>query len=107
MLDRNSIVQISPEIGSLYSGQEKIAECIPLKCYTDDEGLGGRIASVVHAGYLYVFNENNSRVIMPAKVVLFSNDKKQCSVIPAFTSALADTVRKKLKRLTSRYNDEE
>lgn len=107
LLDRNSIVQVSPEVGSLYSGQERIAECIPLKCYTDDESLDGRIASVVHAGYLYEFNENNSRVIMPAKVVLFSTDKKQCSEIVAFTSSLSDTVRKKLKRLTTRSKDEE
>jgi molecular chaperone GrpE (heat shock protein) len=107
LLDRNSIVQVSPEVGSLYSGQEKIAECIPLKCYTDDESLDGRIASVVYAGYLYEFNENNSRVIMPAKVVLFSTDKKQCSEIVAFTSSLSDTVRKKLKRLTTRSKDKE
>ncbi len=100
LLDRNSITQIIPEVGSPYSGQEKIAECAPLKCYTDDESLNGRIASVVHEGYRYEFNEDSRRVIKPAKVILFSTNKAQCSEITDENSSLSDSVKQKLKRET-------
>lgn len=82
LLDRNSVTRIIPKTGSLYAGQERTVECAPVKVFTEDAALNGRIAAVVHTGFLYEFNEGSSRVIAPAKVHLYSNNRDQCSAPP-------------------------
>ena len=100
LLDRNSIVQIEPEIGSLYAGQERNIECASVKTFTENENLNGRIASVVHCGFLYEFNDGSSRVIAPAKVVLYSNEKEQSLEEEAEISALSESAKRGLRHFT-------
>ena len=104
LLDRNSVTQIIPETGTPYAGQEKTIECAPVKVFTEDIALNGRIAAVVHTGFLYEFNDGSSRVIAPAKVLLFSNNKEQCSETTACTLALTDKVKGDIQRLTSIFD---
>lgn len=100
ILDRNSIIQITPEPGSLYAGQEKVAECAPQKIFTDDNELNGRIASVVRDGYQYEFNDGSTRVLEPAKVVLFSTNREQCTEPTDFSNKLICDIKKKIEACT-------
>lgn len=100
LLDRNSIIQITPEPGSLYAGQEKFAECTPQKIFTDDNELNGRIASVVRNGYQYEFNDGSTRVLEPAKVVLFSTNREQCAEPTDFSNKLIRDIKKKIEAYT-------
>ena len=100
LLDRNSIVQITPEIGSCYAGQEKFAECTSQKFFTEDDELNGRVASVIREGYQYEFNDGSIRVLEPAKVILFSTNREQCSDPTDFSKKLIRNIKKKIEACT-------
>ncbi len=99
LLDRNAITQISLEPGSCYAGQERVAECAATKCLTDDESLNGRIASIVHEGYQYEFNDGSVRVLVPSKVILFSTNREQRSEDGHADLTVAEGVEEKLKAI--------
>jgi hypothetical protein len=103
LLDRNSITQILPDIGTVYAGQEKYAECASIKVFTEDAALVGRIAAIVHSGYLYEFNDGNGRVLSPAKVLIFSNDKEQCKENTPQLASLASSIKKKIHSIDKKY----
>jgi len=69
-LDGSGIIQFRPETGTPYAGQEKIAEVVgkdPL-----DEGFEpGQISHVACAGYYYYMNDEQQKLIRPAKVRLY------------------------------------
>ena len=100
LLDRNSIIQITPEAGSLYAGQEKFAECASQKIFIEDNELNGRIASVIREGYQYEFNDGSIRVLEPAKVVLFSTNREQCSEPTSLSDKLGNDIKKKIEKYT-------
>ena len=100
LLDRNSIIQITPEAGSLYAGQEKFAECASQKIFIEDNELNGRIASVIREGYQYEFNDGSIRVLEPAKVVLFSTNREQCSEPTSLSDKLGNDIKKKIETYT-------
>lgn len=100
LLERNSVTRIIPKTGSLYAGQEKTVECVPVKVFTEDTALNGRIAAVVHTGFLYEFNDGSSRVIAPAKVHLYSNNRDQCSAAPPGIPALTNKVKRHIQTAT-------
>ena len=76
-LDSSGIERFEPEINSDYRGQEKIAEAIKEKEFCDDANLTGKIAKVIRAGYQYVINEENVKIIRPAQVKLFAQKKSK------------------------------
>ena len=39
--------------------------------YSDDENMKGRIAKIIKPGYLYVIDDETTKVVRPAQVKLF------------------------------------
>jgi len=71
-LESSGIEQFKPQIQSDYNGQEKLAEVVKEKQYSDDPALAGKIAEVIRPGYQYLIDEENARVVRSAQVKLFS-----------------------------------
>jgi molecular chaperone GrpE (heat shock protein) len=70
-LESSGVERFEPEIDSDYRGQEKYAEALKDKVPTDDKKLANKVAEVVRAGYQYVIDEENAKIIRPAQVRLF------------------------------------
>ena len=52
----------------------KYWEVVEEKVQTSDPELDGCVAEINRVGYLYLFNESQERVIVPAQVKLYSSD---------------------------------
>ena len=70
-IESSGVEQIPIRTGSVYKGNEKIAEAISEKEHTDDPELVGKVARVVRPGYQYVINDQQVRVVRSAQVVLY------------------------------------
>lgn len=68
-LDGSGVEQFQPEPGTPYAGQEKIAEVVGKD--SSEDGEPGCISKVVSPGYSFYVNEEQSRLVRPAKVRLF------------------------------------
>ena len=75
LLERNSIEQIIPEINVRYDSDKlKYWEVVEEKVQTSNPEHDGCVAEINRVGYLYLFNESQERVIVPAQVKLYSSD---------------------------------
>ncbi len=70
-LESSGIEQFEPEVNSNYRGQEKYAEAVKEKQHCDDQNLTGKIAEVIRAGYQYLINEEDVKIVRAARVKLF------------------------------------
>ena len=70
-LESSGLERFEPEINSDYRGQERIAEAVKDKEYSNDSNLAGKIAKVIRPGYQYFIDEENVKVIRAAQVKLF------------------------------------
>ena len=70
-LESSGLEQFEPEINSDYHGQEKSAEAVKDKEYSDDPNLRGKIAKVIRPGYRYVIDDGNVKIVRTARVKLF------------------------------------
>jgi molecular chaperone GrpE (heat shock protein) len=70
-LESSGVERFEPVINSDYHGQEKIAEAVKDKEYSDDPNLAGKIAKVIRPGYQYSIDEENVKVVRTAQVKLF------------------------------------
>ena len=71
-LESSGVEQFEPEISSDYRGQEKTTEAVKDKQSCDDPTLTGKIAKVLRAGYQYIIDEGNVKVVRTARVKLFA-----------------------------------
>jgi len=70
-IESSGVEQIPIQTGSVYKGNEKIAEAIAEKEHTDDPELAGKVARVVRPGYQYIINEQQVRVVRSVQVALY------------------------------------
>jgi molecular chaperone GrpE (heat shock protein) len=70
-IESSGVEQIQIQTGSVYKGNEKIAEAVAEKEHTDDPELAGKVARVVRPGYQYAINDQQVRVVRSAQVVLY------------------------------------
>lgn len=70
-LESSGFERFEPEINSDYHGQEKNAEVVKDKEYSNDPNLTGKIAKVIRPGYRYFIDEENVKVVRTAQVKLF------------------------------------
>lgn len=72
MLSFNGVEQIKPKTGISRQGIEKEVEVTKDRVKCDNSESSGKIAEIVQAGYKFTFNEDQERVILPARVKLFA-----------------------------------
>ena len=70
-LESSCVEQFEPEINSEYSGNEKLAEVVKERQACNDTKTKGKIAKVIKPGYLYVIDDETTKVVRPARVMLF------------------------------------
>lgn len=74
LLERNSFEQITPEINTRYDHDKlKYWEVVEEKISTSSPELHGCVAEINRVGYLYLFNDSQERVIIPAQVKLYTS----------------------------------
>ncbi len=71
-LESSGVEQFEPEIDSDYRGQERYAEAVKEREYSDDSDMTGKIAKVIRPGYQYVIDQENTRVVRTAQVKLYN-----------------------------------
>ncbi len=71
-LESSGVEQFEPEIGSDYRGQEKCAEAVKERQCCDDPNMTDKIAKVIKPGYQYVFDQEHSKVVRTAQVMLYN-----------------------------------
>ncbi|MHC4721639.1 MAG: nucleotide exchange factor GrpE [Planctomycetota bacterium] len=70
-LESSGVEQFEPAINAHYKGLEKIAEAVREKEHAEHAGLSGKIAEVVRAGYRYVLNDDDVKIVRAAQVKLY------------------------------------
>ena len=70
-LESSGVEQFEPEINADYKGLEKAAEAVHERERTGDAHLSGKIAKVVRAGYQYVLNDKDVKIVRAAQVKLY------------------------------------
>jgi molecular chaperone GrpE (heat shock protein) len=70
-LESSGVEQFEPQIDSDYKGQEKTAEATHDREHTEQAHLSGKIAKVVRAGYRYVLDDNDVKIVRAAQVKLY------------------------------------
>jgi molecular chaperone GrpE (heat shock protein) len=70
-LESSGVEQFEPAIKAQYKGLEKVAEAVREKEHTEHAGLSGKIAKVVRAGYRYVLNDDDVKIVRAAQVKLY------------------------------------
>jgi molecular chaperone GrpE (heat shock protein) len=70
-LESSGVERFEPQINSDYRGQEKRAEVVKEKEYSQKGKMTGKIAEVIRPGYQYVINEDNVKVVRTAQVKLY------------------------------------
>ena len=70
-LESSGVERFEPQLNSNYRGQEKIAEAIKEREDCDDPNMTDKIANVIRAGYQYIIDDENVKVVRPAQVKLF------------------------------------
>jgi molecular chaperone GrpE (heat shock protein) len=71
LLSFNGVEQIIPEVGGSRHGLEKYVEVVQERVACDNPELSGKIAEIVQVGYKFAVNEDQDRIILPARVKLF------------------------------------
>jgi len=71
-LESGGVEQFTPELYSDYRGQEKHAETVRNREYSDNPEMKGKVAKVLKQGYRYVVGEDNYKIVRPAQVKLFA-----------------------------------
>ena len=75
-LESSGVEQFEPQTHSEYKGQEKSAEVIKEKEPVEVSDMEGKISEVVRPGYQYVIDEDNIKIVRPARVKLFARVKQ-------------------------------
>jgi len=70
-LESSGVERFEPEINSDYRGQERKSEAVKNKQHCSDPNLKGKTAKVIRLGYQYVIDDENVKVVRPARVELF------------------------------------
>jgi molecular chaperone GrpE (heat shock protein) len=70
-LESSGVERFEPQLNSDYHGQEKIAEAIKERENCDDPNMTDKIANVIRAGYQYIIDDENVKMVRPAQVKLF------------------------------------
>jgi len=70
-LESSGVEQFEPQINADYKGLEKAAEAVHERERTGEAHLSGKIAKVVRAGYQYVLNDNDVKIVRAAQVKLY------------------------------------
>jgi molecular chaperone GrpE (heat shock protein) len=70
-LESSGVEQFEPALKAHYKGLEKIAEAVREKEHAEHAGLSGKIAEVVRAGYRYVLNDDDVKIVRAAQVKLY------------------------------------
>ena len=76
-LESSGVEQFSPQVGSVFRGQERWAEALTGKETCTSPDLKGCIAAVVKPGYHYVVDDQNVKVVRAARVKLYG--ERDCS----------------------------
>lgn len=71
-LESSGIEQFSPEVNSVYKGQERAVEAVRDKELAGSSEKAGRIAEVLKCGYKYCLDETNYKVIRAAQVKIYN-----------------------------------
>ena len=75
-LESSGVEQFKPETDSSYRGQEKLAEAVKERQFCDDPDKKGKIACVIKSGYKCFIDDENFKVIRPARVRLYDYQKQ-------------------------------
>lgn len=70
-LESSGVEQFEPQINTDYKGLEKAAEAVHERERTDQAHLSGKIAKVVRAGYQYVLDDKDVKIVRAAQVKLY------------------------------------
>jgi molecular chaperone GrpE (heat shock protein) len=70
-LESSGVERFEPQINSDYRGQEKRAEVVKEKEYSEKPKMTGKVAQVIRPGYQYVIDEDNVKVVRTAQVKLY------------------------------------
>jgi molecular chaperone GrpE (heat shock protein) len=70
-LESSGVEQFEPETKAHYKGLEKVAEAVREKEHTEHKGMSGKIAKVIRAGYRYVLNDDDVKIVRAAQVKLY------------------------------------
>jgi molecular chaperone GrpE (heat shock protein) len=70
-LESSGVERFDPEVNSDYRGMEKLAEAVKEKQPSDKPDHAGKIAKVLRAGYRYMIDDDNYKVVRTAQVKLF------------------------------------
>jgi molecular chaperone GrpE (heat shock protein) len=70
-MEHNGIRRIQVKEGSDFAEIRKVAAAVPVKVKTQNPGDVDKVAEVISPGYMYVFNDDRERLILPAQVKLF------------------------------------
>lgn len=76
LLERNGVERFEPAKGQAFSKLRKVARVLPQKETTQDDALVGTVAEVVSPGYLYTYNDDKQRLILPAEVKIYEKPKE-------------------------------
>ncbi len=76
LLEKNGILLIEMQVGDSYEGQLKFVKVIGTE-ETDDESKNTIIKEVNKNGYFVQIDENNTRVLRPAEVVVYKVIQKE------------------------------
>lgn len=72
LLDRNGVEEFSPETGVEYASIRAVAEVSSHKKLTTKDSEVGKVAEVVRTGFRYVYNDDNTRLVLPAQVKIYA-----------------------------------
>jgi len=72
-LESSGVEQYEPELNSPFRGQEKQAEAVKEKEPCEDSERWGYVARIIKAGYQYVIDEDNVKIVRAARVKLFGD----------------------------------
>jgi hypothetical protein len=76
LLERSGIERFEPARGENYSKLRKVARVLPQKELTTNDAMVGTVAEVVAPGYLYTYNDDKQRLILPAEVKIYEKTKE-------------------------------
>jgi hypothetical protein len=70
-LESSGVERFDPEVNSDYRGMEKLAEAVKERQPSNKPDHVGRIAKVLRAGYRYMIDDENFKIVRTAQVKLF------------------------------------
>jgi molecular chaperone GrpE (heat shock protein) len=70
-MESSGVERYEPQANSEYRGQEKLAEAVTSRQASNNPELAGKIARVLRAGYRYIVDDDNFKVVRTAQVKLY------------------------------------